>query len=101
MQAAGVAALNVVLRTTTHSYGNMRFSGIPSQPKPLNRSRLNFVRLIMSVSLRDVPKMIVIGWLGVAPQIGEIKPQLSYYTLPYLNLPYLFFILVCLYSPNG
>jgi hypothetical protein len=27
----------------------------------------------MSLSLRDVPKMVEIGWLEAAPQIGEIN----------------------------
>ena len=68
---ASAAALSTVLRKTTLSYGNMRFSGI-TQQKPLNRSRWNFARLITLASLRDVPKMAVIGWLGAAPQIGEV-----------------------------
>ena len=59
---------------------------VSPQPKPLNRSRWNFARLITSASLRDVPKMVLIGWLGAAPQIGEIQPQNSYNTLLYLFL---------------
>jgi hypothetical protein len=52
----------------------------PAQPKPLNRSRCNFVRLIMSVRLRDVSKIIVIGWLEAAPQIGKYNlKNFSYY----------------------
>jgi hypothetical protein len=38
-----------------------------AQPKTLN-----FAQLISSVRLRDVPKMVGIGWLEAAPQIAEI-----------------------------
>ena len=44
----------------------------PAKPKPINLSIRNLERLLKSASLRDVPKMVVIGWLGAAPQIGEI-----------------------------
>jgi hypothetical protein len=53
------------------SDGNVRFR-VPATLKPLNRSRLNFARLITSVSLPDVSKMVGIGWPGTAPQMGEI-----------------------------
>jgi hypothetical protein len=42
----------------------------------------------MLASLRDVPKMIAIGWLEAASQLGEIQPKklfLLYFTLPYLT----------------
>jgi hypothetical protein len=68
---ASEAALSTVLRTTTLSYGNMRFSGnCPAETPQL--IKMKFARLIMSTSLRDVPKMVGIGWLEAAPEIGEI-----------------------------
>jgi hypothetical protein len=98
---ASAAALSTVLRTTTLSYGNMPFSGTcpPETPQPI---KMKYSRLITSVGLRDVPKMIAIGWLEAAPQIGEIKPQklFLYLTLLYLTLHHLFF-LVMVYSKTG
>jgi hypothetical protein len=93
---ASAAALSTVLRTTTLPMETCDFQA-PAHPKPLSRSRWNFERLIMSVRLRDVPKMLAIDWLEAAPQIGEIYnvKHFSYYTLHYL------FFLVIAYSKNG
>jgi hypothetical protein len=59
------------VRTTTLSMETCDFQA-SAQPKPLNRSKYNFTKLTTSARLRDVPKMVAIGWLEVAPQIGEI-----------------------------
>ena len=66
---------------------------VSAQPKPLNRSRWNFARLIRSASLRDVPKMVWISWLGAAPQIGETYT--STFVL-FLTLPYFTFFYSCM-----
>jgi hypothetical protein len=49
----------------------MPFSGTcPAEtPQPI---KMKFAQLITSVRLHDVPKMVAIGWLEAAPQIGEI-----------------------------
>jgi hypothetical protein len=94
-------ALGTVLRTTTLSYGNIRFQA-PAQLKPLNWWKLNFAGLITLVTLRNVPKMVAIGWREAATQIGEIYSQKLFllYTLPYSTLP-VKFLLVSLCSKNG
>jgi hypothetical protein len=64
---ASAAALSTLLRTTTLSYGNTQFSGTcPAEtPKPI---KMKFCVIDYS----DVPKMVAIGWLEAAQQIGEI-----------------------------
>jgi hypothetical protein len=72
-----------------------------AQPKSLNGSTWNFVRLLTSVRLRDLPKMIGIGWLEAAPQIGEYNLRNLSYTILYLTVfCFTFFIFVYLFSPN-
>jgi hypothetical protein len=53
------------------SYGNMRFSGTcqTETPQPIN---MKFCTIDYVGEITDVPKMVGIGWLGAAPQIGEI-----------------------------
>jgi hypothetical protein len=65
---ANAAALSTVLSTATLSYGNMRFSGIyPAEiPQPI---KMKFCTID---NVSNVPKMVGIGWLEAAPQIGEI-----------------------------
>jgi hypothetical protein len=46
--------------------------GILAKPKPLNGSIRIFARLIISVRLIDVPKMVGIGSMRAARQTGEI-----------------------------
>jgi hypothetical protein len=68
------AALSTMLRTTTLSHCNMWFSGIcPAGTFQPNHN--DFARLIRFARLRDVPKMVRIGWSEMAPQIGEIHSQ--------------------------
>jgi hypothetical protein len=80
-----------VKRDYAFLYGIIRFSA-PAQPKPLNRSVWNFARLIMSARLPDMPNIVWIGWLGAAPQIGElVKYNLkSFLTTLYLACYFLF-----------
>ena len=83
---ASAAALSNVLRTTTLSYGKMRFSGTcPAEtPEPI------IMKFCIITSARDYAmcqKMVGIGWLGTAPQIGEIQPKKTYLTIFYLTLP--------------
>ena len=68
---ASAAALSTVLRTTTLSYGNMRFSGTcPAEtPQPI---KMKFCTIHYVGELTRYAENGVIGWLGAAPQIGEI-----------------------------
>ena len=68
---ASAAALSTVLRTTTLSYGNMRFSGIrPAEtPQPI---KMKFCKIDYVGELTRCAKN---GWnrlAGAAPQISEI-----------------------------
>jgi hypothetical protein len=68
---ASAAAMSTVLRTTTLSYGNMRFSvTCPAETPQL--IKIKFCTIDYIAWLRNVSKMVSIGWLAAAPQIGEI-----------------------------
>jgi hypothetical protein len=70
---ASAAELSTVLyRTTTLSYGNMRFSGTCHAAETPQLINMKFCTIGYVGELRDVPKMIAVGWLEAAPQIGEI-----------------------------
>jgi hypothetical protein len=63
---------------------------VPAKPKPFERSICNIARWITLAKLRDVSKMVEIGWLGVTSQIGEKQPKKL--SLLYFTLPHLFFL---------
>jgi hypothetical protein len=71
LSRASAAALSTVSRTTTLSYGNMRFSGTcPAETPQL--IKMKFCTIYYVARLCNVPKTVGIGWLEAAPQIGEI-----------------------------
>jgi hypothetical protein len=45
---------------------------VQAQHLPIRNPETDQDEMIMSVRLLDVPKMVAIGWLEAAPQIGEI-----------------------------
>jgi hypothetical protein len=81
------AAQMTVLRTTTLSYGNMRFQ-VPAKLKALNRSICNFAQLIMLATLCDVPKMVWIAYLGRPHRQMKYSLTNFSYCIPYLTLPF-------------
>jgi hypothetical protein len=68
---ASAAALSTVFRTTTLSYANMRFSATcPAEtPQPI---KMKFCTIDYVGEITRCAKMVGIGWLEAAPQIGEI-----------------------------
>jgi hypothetical protein len=68
---ASAAALGTVLRTTTLSYRNMRFSGTCLAETPQS-IRMKFCMIDYVGKITRCGKMVGIGWLEAAPQIGEI-----------------------------
>jgi hypothetical protein len=86
---ASALALSAVLRTTSLSYRNMPFSGIHRTNTPWPIVLWNSAQLITSARPLNLPKMVAIGWLGVAPMY--VKWKHTYLTLLYLTLFYLFF----------
>jgi hypothetical protein len=83
---ASAAALSSVLKSTTRSCRNMRFSGIcPAEaPQPI------IMKFYTIDKVGKVTRCAKNGWnrlAWAAPEIGEIKPQKLSYT--YLTFPYL------------
>jgi hypothetical protein len=56
----------------------------PTGQKPLDRSFCNFAQLIASARPLNLLKMLIFGWLGAAPHIGEME---ALYTLLCITLP--------------
>jgi hypothetical protein len=64
-----------------------------AQPKSLDRSTGNFIQLTTSVRPPNVPKIVKIGLLVAAAQMGEVNgpvavPFIPSFTLPYFTLPF-------------
>lgn len=68
---ASATVLNTILRMTLFSYGNIRISGTcpTAAAQPF---LMIFSRLITLARLLGMPKIVRIGSLGAAPQMGEI-----------------------------
>lgn len=72
--------------TISFTSRNMRFLGT-IQRQLVDRKIWNLANLITSVRSTNMPKMVIISWLGAAPQISEIY---VYVTFPYIRIPDLF-----------
>ena len=86
---ASAAALSTVLRTTTLSYGNMRFSGIrpaeTPQPIKMKLCTIDYVGELTRCAKNDCNRL---AGGGPTDRVKYNLKNFSYYTLPYFTFFY-------------